>query len=759
MARKKNPGSKLSRREFLALVGTGTSVMAGAGFLTAKFSRRPVEQLIPYVVPPEDYIPGVAAYYNTVCNLCPAGCGITVRIREGRAKKIEGNPAHPVSQGGTCALGQSGLQVLYNPDRLQTPVTRRGERGTGDFHTVGWNSALTTVASHLDKLRLANRGAGVGLLTGDIRGHLDDLLIQFLGLMGSGRYLQYAFTNPTNLYSANAASFDTAQLPYYDIANSDFLLSFGADFLGMWVSPVSYSRAYGDFRQGRREGEDKGSRRQRGQLVQIEPRMSLTGANADIWVPAVPGTEGALALGIAHVIAGGAGRFAAALAEFDPPRVAEISGVEASTIERLARSFGDAKAPLAIGGGGAAAGTNGVPNLVAINLLNHLAGNIGREGGVVFNPKPAFGRTGMQRHGSYLDLLAFVEEIADVDDGVLIIAGTNPLYDFPGDERLVRALQRIPLVVGLSSFMDETMQYADIVLPVNSYLEGWGDDAPEPGVGMRVASISQPVVAPLYDTMDVGDVFIRLAQRMDRDMQRAMPWPDFHAYLRNAWRRMYDKRRDKLDYVDFDAFWTAVLEAGVWGETRRASQRNEFHAQVDYEPPVHAGNDVDYPWYFQPFVSQGFFDGRGANLPWQQELPDPMTSIVYGSWIELNPRTANELGVDEGDILEVSSPAGSLRAPVWITQGIRPDTVAMPIGQGHTSFGRYATGRGANPLSILSAQVDSRTGAFAWGATRVNLTPTGERIRFVKTGGWSRTLDRQILGPRSGETQEGGDHG
>jgi len=749
MAKKKNPSSKLSRREFLALVGTGTSVMAGAGFMSAKLARRPVEQLVPYVVPPEDYIPGVATYYNTVCNLCPAGCGITVRMREGRAKKIEGNPLHPVSQGGTCALGQAGVQVLYNPDRLRTPLSRRGERGAGDFETDGWNNALTTLASHLQKLRADNRGAGVGLLTGDIRGHLDDLLIQFLGLMGSGRYQQYAFTNPTNLYSANAASFDTAQLPYYDIANSDFVLSFGADFLGMWVSPVSYSQAYGNFRQDKDNGH-------RGTLVQVEPRMSLTGANADVWVPAAPGTEGALALGIAHVLAGGRGRFADALADFDPLRVAEITGVEASTVEQLAKTFRDARAPLAIGGGGAAAGTNGVPNMVAVNLLNHLAGNIGQDGGVVLNPKPAFGRTGMQRHGSYLDMVSFVEEIADSDDGTLIITGTNPLYDFPGDERLRSALQRVPMVVGLGDFMDETMEYADIVLPVNSYLEGWGDDAPEPGVGLPIASISQPVVAPLYDTMDVGDVFIRLAKRMDTDMQRAMPWPDYRGYLRNAWQRIYDKRRELLDYADFDEFWQALLEAGVWGETRRAIQRDEFRANVDYEPPVFAGNDVDYPWHFQPFVSQGFFDGRGANLPWQQELPDPMTSIVYGSWIELNPETASALGVREGDILEVSSPAGSLRAPVWITQGIRPDTVAMPIGQGHTSFGRYATDRGANPLGILSPEVDARTGALAWGATRVNLTPTGERIKFVKTGGWSRTLDRQILGPAAGETDGGG---
>jgi molybdopterin-containing oxidoreductase family iron-sulfur binding subunit len=138
-------------------------------------------------------------------------------------------------------------------------------------------------------------------------------------------------------------------------------------------------------------------------------------------------------------------------------------------------------------------------------------------------------------------------------------------------------------------------------------------------------------------------------------------------------------------------------------------------------------------------------DGRGANLPWMQELPDPMTSVVYGSWLEMNPVTAKSLGLEEGDMVRVESTEGNLTAPVFIFPGIMPDVVAMPIGQGHSEYGRYAKNRGANPIQILAPQTDSKTGDLAWSATRVRLSPTGNKAKLVKTGGVSRELGRDII--------------
>ena len=161
-------------------------------------------------------------------------------------------------------------------------------------------------------------------------------------------------------------------------------------------------------------------------------------------------------------------------------------------------------------------------------------------------------------------------------------------------------------------------------------------------------------------------------------------------------------------------------------------------------PPA-AGAEDAYQFALHPYLSNTLHDGRGANLPWLQELPDPLTSVVYGSWVELNPATAERLGVQEGDLVDVASSNGSVRAPVYIYPGIRPDVVAMPIGQGHAEYGRYAKDRGVNPLQILAPETDAASGNLAWASTRVNVLPNGGHVDLVKTGGTARQLGREIV--------------
>ncbi|MCZ6642744.1 MAG: molybdopterin-dependent oxidoreductase, partial [Gammaproteobacteria bacterium] len=271
--------ANIDRRDFLKLVGAG-SAGVGAGFMLRESIKHPVEYLIPHVVAPEDFSTGIATWYNTVCSMCAAGCGISVRTREGRAKKIEGNPLHPVSQGRLCALGQSGLQVLYNPDRLTGPLMQTAERGSMSFAKITWEEGLSKVADRLDLLRAARRGNRVCLLSQGVRGHLAQLLELFMEQLGSERLLHYDFDHPHTLYAANKRFFGEERLPYYDLKNTRYLLSFGADYLGNWISPVHHSLGFGHSRQGRPDV--------RGRFVQIEPRMSLSGAAADEWIAARP---------------------------------------------------------------------------------------------------------------------------------------------------------------------------------------------------------------------------------------------------------------------------------------------------------------------------------------------------------------------------------------------------------------------------------------------------------------------------------------
>tara|TARA_B110000116_G_scaffold167454_1_gene144705 strand:- start:571 stop:2850 length:2280 start_codon:yes stop_codon:yes gene_type:complete len=732
--------SKVDRRDFIKLVGAG-SVGAGGGFMLAESIKHPVEHLIPYAVPPEEFSSGIATWYNSICGMCPAGCGISVRTREGRAKKIEGNPSHPVNQGRLCALGQAGLQVLYNPDRLTAPMLQSGERGSGEFVQTTWNEGLSEVAS---RLSASTNNDGIYFVSEGVRGHLANLFELFMNELGSANLLHYDFAHPHSLYAANNHIFGERQLPYYDIRNSRYLLSFGADYLNDWLSPVHHGLGFGHSRQGNGDA--------RGRFVQIEPRMSISGASADEWIPATPGSEGILALGIAQqILAGGnyqgtdADDWNAALATYSAAYVEDKTGVPADTVARIASEFSHAEPGLAIGGGAAGNHTNGVDTLVAVNALNYLVGNIGKPGGVVFNPDPVVGSSTAGRQANFAAMQDLAENARQGAIEVLIINNTNPLFTLPPGAGLKEALASIPLVVSLSSFMDETTAMADIILPSHTYLESWGDDMPQPGVGFSVGAVSQPVVSPLYNTRATGDIILGLAGKMG--LGEAMGWDSMEDYIKDSWRNVYE--RGSPDAGGFDSFWREVLTSGAWGENTRNSNSVVIDKQVIDNIAVaeaeFSGNPDEYPFVLHPYLSTTLYDGRGANLPWMQELPDPMTSIVYGSWVELNPQTANEMGIQDGDLLRITSEHGSIEVPAVTFPAIMPDVVAMPIGQGHEEFGRYARNRGSNPIQILAPNMDAVSGSLATSATRVSLAQTGRRAAPVKTGGESRQLGRNIV--------------
>ncbi len=738
--------SMVDRREFLKLVGAG-SVGVGAGFMLAESIKHPVEHLIPYAIPPEEFSPGIATWYNSVCGMCPAGCGISVRTREGRAKKIEGNPLHPVNQGRLCALGQAGLQVLYNPDRLIAPMLQHGDRGSDNFMQITWEDGLSRVAERLAKARDSD---GIYFLSQGVRGHLAGLFELFVDGLDTSHLLHFDFAHPHALYAANERLFGEKQLPYYDIRNTRFLLSFGADYLNNWLSPVHHSLGFGHSRHG---GDAA-----RGYFVQIEPRMSVSGAAADEWIPARPGTEGILALGIAHrIVADGysgedADEWTAALADYSSVHVAAQTGVEEKTLRHLAEQLAAAQPGLAIGGGAAGDHSNGVETLVAVNALNYLIGNIGKAGGVVFNPPPVVGASAANRQANFSSMQALAASARQGEIEVLIVNGSNPVFALPEAVGFREAMKAIPLIVSLSSFMDETTVMADVILPSHTYLESWGDDMPQPGVGFSIGAVSQPIVAPLYNTRDTGDIILGLARKLG--LSEAMPWQSMKDYLRHGWQKIFE--RDAQDSQDFDTFWQEILRSGVWGENVRrngdVSIARSVIKNIAVAEPEFAGNSDDYPFVLHPYLSTGLYDGRGANLPWMQELPDPMTNVVYGSWVEMNPTTAAKMGLQDGDLVQITSEQGSIEAPLLIFPAIMPDVVAMPIGQGHEAFGRYAIDRGTNPIRILAPTTQSTHGILASSATRVSLTATGRRAVMIRTGGDTRQLGRNIVQTTGGDS-------
>ena len=738
----------LTRREFLKTTLAGA--VAAVAF-TGCIPRSELQIQSPPLMP-EDLVEGRDLWYATLNQAGPGGDGLIVRVMAGRAKKIEGNPDYPINAGKTSAIDQAIVQDLYHPDRISRPLKRRGDRGSGQFYPISWDQAYGELAS---KLRgLSGQADRVVLATEPLRAHQAYLVDKFVTAYGA-RHLAFDPLAPTVERSVLREMFGQDALPEFDIRNSNYLVSFGTDFLMTWLSPVRYGRHYGEFRQGRSN---------RGYFVQVEPRLSITGANADEWVPIKPGTEGMLALSMAQVILAEnlAGQSsiqaipggAASLHAYEPGRVSEATGVAAERIRKLARAFAQNQPALAIAGGAAAAHTNGSFNLMAAYALNAVVGNVGKPGGLIFNPPaPTEGFASRLPAASHAEWHRFAEGVRTGSSPVdaLLVHRVNPLYGMPAATGMGAALEKIPFIASFSSYLDDTTLMADLILPDSSILESWGDDVPDPSPGYQTVGVQQPVVRQFYNTRGFFDGLLSISRKLGGQVASELPWGTVRDLLREDARQLRALNRGSVPIgADFERFWVNLLQrGGWWDENSRVTTVPAAKLQPPPAPPdaasEFAGSADEYPFYLVPFPHFTMQAGEGAHLPWLQSAPDTMTSATWQTWVELNPRTADSLQIKMFDVVRVETVVGALEASVYINPAAAPDIIAIPMGQGHRGSGRYAEDRGENVLRILAPLTDRGTGALAWCATRA---------RISKVGKWQRValLDRYLEGvPKSRE--------
>jgi len=716
---------KISRRQFLK-IGAATGAATVVSGCTLNLQR--TEYLETYLRPPEEGLPGEDLWYASTCRQCPAGCGIIVRVSEGRARKIEGNPLHPLNRGKLCARGHAGLQVLYNPDRVRNALRQTGGRGSRQFEPLYWEDALKLVVEHLQSAAPSE----IAFLGGLIPDHLYAIVRRFLGALGAPPPVLYdlhsALEGREVLQQVMNKFFGAPVLPIFDIARAEVIFSFGANFLETWQSPVAYSHAFGRMRGGQL-GE-------RGYLVQFEPRYSTTAASADEWVPVAPGTEGLVALAIGKIIVEeGLGHLAshreheALYRDVNVGEIAETSGVPVEELARFARLFADVHHQIAIAGGTLSGYQDAIPAMAAAMALNVTVGHMGAHGSFYLTQSPGDGLERAQL-STFEDVQALIRRMQAGQVKVLFIHSTNPVFELPAAAGFLDALAQVPFVVSFSPFIDETAVQADLILPDHTYLEGWGYQVVSPGADRPVVSSQQPVVRPLYDTRATADVFLALAHELGGEVAKALPWRNEVEFLKAAVTTLRDVG------TSAETFWARWRQRGGWwpeGQEREIPEPGPaFQEPLPVPSPRFEGSATDYPFYLHLYPSIALSDGRGANQPWLQEMPDPMTTVSWNTWVEINPETAARLGLQNDDIVKITSPAGEIEAAVYIYPGIRPDVVAIPVGQGHTDYGRFAQGRGSNPVDLLVPVVDQETGALAWGATRVRITRTGRRHRLAR---------------------------
>ena len=701
----------MKRREFIILTSVGAT---SASLLSA--CGHPEEKLIPAFIPDDEFVPGIDYWKASTCGMCPAGCGIIVRTREHKANKIEGNPLHPVNRGALCARGQAGLEVLYNPDRIKGPMKRVGERGEGKWDEISWDEGFNTLVQRLREIKEHGMPANIMFATTDSRGVTGLAAGLLRSVLSPQMYLLAEGLNQG--FESDATNYGRYVTPIFDIAKATYLISFGARFLETWLSPVRYSLAYSEFRSTKGKA--------RGRFVHVEPRMSLTAANADEWVPISPGSEGLMALAIAQVIIRDGLRKNVAAPEFlgesidnyAPEKIAHKADVSAQAIIRIAHEFAAAERPMAIGGGSAFATECGRSNMMAINFLNVLSGNLHQEGGVLLPPAGDFDpfSTLRTRSGFSHDLEHVLTRPGIGELSALLIHQTNPVYLIP---RAVDEIRRIPFIASFSSFMDESTALADLILPDCTYLDSWDLKGTAIDETRVAVDISQPVVKPELNVRQTADVLIKLCREIGN--------PDFSFPFESA-EELVKKMIEQLTTQPPENTTESILEKGGWiTEAKEKSEGPAFHEPFN----TFTEDTVDDGYQFTLLAYEHAGLGEHTNLPSLQELPDPMTAVMWGSWVEINPRAAASLGIADGDLVAVRSQHGTIQAPAVFFPAIRPDTIAMPFGQGHSSFGRYAKDRGANVIELNPYLSNPQT---RLNAIRVNVKAVGGKGGLIRFG-------------------------
>ena len=767
--------TEISRRKFIQLSVLGSAV-AASGCQVKPLSRYQPgvyraevtgqyggydNRVYPYVNQPDGLMDGVPQYFATVCRMCPAGCGLFVRTMGGRAIKIEGNPSHPVNRGATCARGQAALQHLYNPDRLRGPVlhAKRGavqvrDRGNGANPPDG-RKTITDISAQstdwrtaLDKVLAGIKAspARVAILT-DAQEYANSptqaRLVAEFGAAAGAIVFSYSLLDDAPWRAAAKAVYGRDQIPAYQLDEADVIVSFGGDFLEAWPSPVYYSRLFGEFRQGPRRAQGE-----HGKFIYVGPRMSMTAAKADVWLPCAPGTEAALAQFLSKILAIGTLDDAQLLVM----SAAETCGLTPEQVKGLAGALmGDGGRAVVIPGNGLMNSANATAAFTAVESLNVRIGSrcVGFGSAAIGPPAPNSGGVGL----SGVQQLIGMMQSGQVTT-LLIVGQPNPVFTLPSAAGFLPALQKMQFVAALTPFEDETTAWADVVLPTRTFLEDWGDHVP-PVIppGAKMATLQQPIInpqfvggdgidtldppAPWMDTRPLGDILTKLAVSLGQPLGDT----DSRAAVRRSWAKL-GQADLKSPNTENDPKWVAALSlGGVWTEYVGAGLAPALPApalpSVSIPAPqnwssqersgLKAGG-ASYALHLYPQIYN--HDGRHANLGWMQENPDPMTMAVWNSWVEINMQVAHELGIRTGDIIRITSAHGSIDVPAIPYPGLHPGVVAMPIGQGHTLYGRNAAARGTNPLAILDPTVDIRTGTLAYGATSVKIT----KIASAKAG-------------------------
>jgi molybdopterin-containing oxidoreductase family iron-sulfur binding subunit len=628
-----------SRRDFLKTFGFSVA----AASLVASCTK-PVHKAIPFLIKPEEVTPGMANYYASSYFEGNEYCSVLVKVRDGRPIKIEGNSLSPISQQGTSARVQASILNLYDDARFKTPI-KRGEATT-------WNEVDDYMKNKVGQLKRDNKK--LVLLTSTIISPSTKAVINnFLAENPNAQWLQYDAVSATGILKANELSFGKAFVPDYHFEKAKVIVSFGADFLGTWLSNVEYTKAYA---AGRKllEAGDEMSRH-----YQFESGMSITGSNADVRIPIKPSEEGLLVANLYNELLKKKGLASANV----PNSTYDLSGLVTDLLENEGKSL-------------VVSGSNDVNIQLIINGINNLLGSYGNT---VLTSKTLNTHQGIDS-----EFETFITELKNKTVSGVMCWGVNPVYNHPAGSEIKQAFEGLELSVAFAEKDDETTATCHWICPAPNYLEAWNDAEPKTGS----FSLAQPTIAKLFDSRQVQVSLIKWG---------GLESTDFYSFLKNYWIENFFGKQS--EFADSRMFWNSTLQLGVF-ETANSANSELTYAENGLSDSLSQIKPAANGWEIDLYESVALSNGNAANNPWLQELPDPIAKVSWDNFAAVPVKWAEENGLQNESVITVNG----IELPVIVQPGQAANTISVALGYGRVIAGKVGDGVGKNMFPMTSIE-------------------------------------------------------
>lgn len=658
-----------NRRDFLKVLGFGISAA------TLASCEIPVKRAIPYIIAPDEVVPGVANYYASSFVNGGDFCSVLVKTREGRPIKIEGNPLSGVTMGGTSARAQASVLSLYDINRIKNPARLTD----GKIEDINWGDLDTELSSKLNSASKIRIISSTQMSPTALKA-----VSEFVSKYPNTKHIQYDAISSAALLQAVQNSFGERIIPDYRFEKAEIIASFNADFLGTWISPIEYASQYAKRRTIKPE-EGSMSRH-----YQIESQMSLTGSNADNRIFVKPSEQGVAISYLYSLIATKAGQTVSGGLELNDKAKRALNSVADQLWNAKGKSL-------------VICGTNNVAEQTLVLAINALLNNVGETLG--------FSRASFQRKGDERQMKECMTEMASGNVDAVIFWNSNPVYDLPFGSEFAQSLSKVAVRISTNSILDETTSICNYAAPDHHYLESWGDVEPKRGM----VSLIQPTINPIFNTRQTAHSLLVWAASQNLNSNSEQP---YYEYLKSSWKSSYGATA-----LNFQAFWDdslhkGVLELAVNVQNAPSFVGNTTESLNQIQKPS-SGVEISF---FEP-ISVGA--GQYANNPWLQELPDPVTRCSWGNYLassvsfDGDRRFIVENDVKEdGEILDIKIGAQSYTLASVKQFGQMPGTTSVALGYGRTNAGVCGTGIGTNFYPSL---VVSSDGFIQYFATSVEL--------------------------------------